>query len=119
MVALRSLAPLAFASYAAAFISISGPNNPVAGAQTDIAWASSPTDPATFRLFLMDFDRLPFSLKQDFGEIRTADGRVTITFNANLPTDLNYVFRAVNASWVDQVFSTSGDFRLRPVGTIL
>ncbi|KAK1216281.1 hypothetical protein PQX77_021090 [Marasmius sp. AFHP31] len=81
-----SLAALAFASYASARISISGPSNPVAGAQTDIAWVSSPGDAENFTLFLLDFDGLPFSLRQNFGELNTAEGKATITFNADLST---------------------------------
>ncbi|KAJ8092277.1 hypothetical protein AAF712_016106 [Marasmius tenuissimus] len=119
MVALKSLVALAFASYASARISISGPSNPVAGAQTDIAWVSSPGDADNFTLFLLDFDRLPFSLHQNFGEIQTAEGKATITFKADLPTNLNYVFRAVNSTWVDFVYSTSEVFRLRSAGTQL
>ncbi|KAK7060294.1 hypothetical protein VNI00_001059 [Paramarasmius palmivorus] len=60
----------------------------------------------------MDADNLPFSLKQNFGEFQTADGRATITFNSNLPNNLNYIFRAVNSTWVDFVFADSPVFRL-------
>ena len=81
-----SFVSLAFASYVSARISISGPSNPVVGAQTNIAWASSPGDPENFTLFLLDRDNLPFSLYQSFGEIKTAAGKATITFKADLST---------------------------------
>ncbi|KAF9258043.1 hypothetical protein L218DRAFT_964839 [Marasmius fiardii PR-910] len=119
MFSLKSFTTLAFASYAAAFISISGPANPVVGANSNIAWASNPNDPATFTLFLLNADNLPFGLVHDYGELQTSPGKTTIQFPATLDNNLNYVFRAVNSSYVDIVYSSSGVFRLWPAGTIL
>ncbi|ESK97454.1 hypothetical protein Moror_17633 [Moniliophthora roreri MCA 2997] len=93
----------------------SGPNNPVPGEQAQIVSVSSPNDAATFTLFLLDANNTPFGLKQDFGEFQTADGGVTVTLNANLPTNLEYVFLAVNTTCVDFVYGSSPRFRLRLV----
>ncbi|KAF9256568.1 hypothetical protein L218DRAFT_1081290, partial [Marasmius fiardii PR-910] len=116
MLALKSLAALAFASYAAAILSISGPNNNVVGAKADVAWVSTPQDPQTFTLLLWDgnpVSTLPTGIRQNFGEFKTASGGATIPFNSNLPTsNINYVLRAVNTDNLNQVYSTSGSFVL-------
>ncbi|KAG7096345.1 hypothetical protein E1B28_003789 [Marasmius oreades] len=114
MFSLKSLTTLAFASYAVALISISGPSNAVVGADSNIAWASNPNDPATFTLFLLNADNLPFGLVHNYEDFQTSAGKATISFPSTLDTNLNYVFRAVNSSSVDFVYSSSGVFRLGP-----
>uniref|UniRef100_A0A0W0FWN7 Uncharacterized protein n=2 Tax=Moniliophthora roreri TaxID=221103 RepID=A0A0W0FWN7_MONRR len=105
----NSLVTLAIASCAAA-LTLSTPSHPTAGVPTQLVWSSSSNDASVFTLFLLDNGNLPFGLEQDFGELQTADGEATITFDDGFSEEKTYILAAVNSSNVDMHYASTAAF---------